>query len=148
LDTFDSRLDKTLIERASALRRLTSLLRSELPPESDGHYHVANIRDRTIVIMTDSPVWTTRLRQMGPRILSALHSYGEKQLLHVRVFSRPPHSVDRAPAQPAKQPPKVISAQSSRLIHQAACCIDDDRLRQALLKLAMHTSKKRPDEEP
>ncbi len=144
LDTFDSRLDKRLIKRARALGRLTALLRAQLPPECDGHFHVANIRDRTIAIMTDSPVWTTRLRQLGPQILTALHDDGRKNLLHVRVFSRPSQKSAVHRVKPRRKPqPKRISSQSSRLIQQAAACIDDDALRQALQKLACHTTEKK-----
>jgi hypothetical protein len=145
LDTFNSRLDKRLIRRAKELGRLTSLLRAQLPAECDGHYHVANIQGRTVVIMTDSPVWTTRLRQLGPQILMALHQDGRKSLLHIRVFSRPSQALGAKRVQARKPQPKWISPQSSQLIHQAAACIDDDKLRQALHQLATHTAPKKPE---
>ena len=141
MDTFNSKLDGSLKKRAQELERLTSLLRSELPPEIDGHYHVANIRDRTLVIMTDSPVWTTRLRQLGPTILTILQNSGRNDFLHIRVFCRPSQTVDNKPRQPVNQQQKLISQQSSELIHQAASYIEDDGLRDALLRLANHTSK-------
>jgi hypothetical protein len=142
LDSFNSRLDASLKKRAQELRRLTSLLRSELPAESDGHYHVANIHDRTLVIMTDSPVWTTRLRQLGPRILTILQNSGRKNLLHIRVFSRPAQSPVAKPPQTVKTKPRQISRQSSQLLNQTASFIGDDGLRAALLKLARHASDK------
>ena len=149
LDSFDARLDDSLKKHARELGRLTSLLRSALPPESDGHYHVAGIRDRTLVIMTDSPVWTTRLRQLGPRILGVLQGSGQKHLQHIRVFSRPSRAADARPpvSRPAAREP--ISAQSSRLIEQTASSIDDDGLRNALLKLAGHApAKHKPRNDP
>ena len=146
MDSFNSRLDDSLRRRAQELRRLTSMLRSELPPESDGHYHVANIQDRTVVIMTDSPVWTTRLRQLGPRILTILQNCGRKNLLHIRVFSRPAQSPVARPAESVKTKPRQISHQSSQLLNQAASFIGDDGLREALLKLARHASDKHKPE--
>ncbi len=143
LDSFNTRLDDSLKKRAQELRRLTSLLRSELPPESDGHYHVANIQNGTLVIMTDSPVWTTRLRQLGPNILTVLQNSGKKNLMHIRVFSRPAQSVTTRPPASVKTRPEPISRQSSELITQTASFIDDDGLRNALLRLAKHTSDKR-----
>ncbi len=142
LDSFDARLDDSLKKRARELGRLTSLLRSELPPESDGHYHVAGVRDRTLVIMTDSPVWTTRLRQLGPKILGILQNSGNKHVLHVRVFSRPSRASAARPPAPAPASREPISPQSGRLIEQTASFIDDDGLRNALLKLAGHASAK------
>ena len=147
MDSFNSRLDISLRKRTEELRRLTSLLRSELPPESDGHYHVANIHDRTLVIMTDSPVWTTRLRQLGPRILTILQNSGSEKLLHIRVFSRPAQSPTARPTEPVKKTkPRQISRQSSKLLNQTASSIADDGLRSALLKLAMHVSDKHKPE--
>ncbi|NNJ97122.1 MAG: DUF721 domain-containing protein [Gammaproteobacteria bacterium] len=144
MDTFNSRLDKRLIKRVKELGRLTSLLHAQLPPDCDGHYHVANIKDRTAVIMTDSPVWTTRLRQLGPKILTVLRQDGRKNLLHVRVFSRPSQTLGVKRVKSRKPQPKRISPRSSELIHQAAASIDDEALRQALHKLASHTIPKKP----
>jgi len=142
LDSFKSRLDDSLIRRTRELERLTSLIRSELPPECDGHYHVANIRDRTLVIITDSPVWTTRLRQLGPRILSILQNSGSKNLLHIQVSSRPVQPRVTRTAETTKARPRHISPQSSQLLYQAASFIEDEGLRDALLKLARHTPDK------
>jgi len=146
LDSFNSRLDASLRKRAQELRRLTALLCSELPAEIDGHYHVANIHDRTLVIMTDSPVWTTRLRQLGPRILTILQNNGRKNLLHIRVFSRPAQSPVAKPPQAVKIKREQISPQSSKLLNQTASFIGDDGLRSALLKLARHASGKHEPE--
>jgi hypothetical protein len=123
------------------------VLCGELPPETDGHYHVANIQGRTLVIMTDSPVWTTRLRQLGPRILTILQNSGRKNLLHIRVFSRPAQSPVARPPESVKTKPKHISLQSSRLLNQAASTIGDEGLREALLKLARHASDGRKQED-
>ncbi len=135
MDSFNSRLDASLKKRTRELGQLTALLRGELPPEADGHYHVANIRGNTLVIMTDSPVWTTRVRQLGPRILTALQKSGRTGILHIRVFSRPGQSVKVQPPAPETKP-KHISTRSGQLINQTAAFIEDDGLRDALLKLA------------
>lgn len=142
MDSFNSRLDDSLKKRALELQQLTNLLRGELPPETDGHYHVANIQDRTLVIMTDSPVWTTRIRQLGPRVLTALHNSGRKKLLHIRVFCRPAQSAPVEPVKPAITPPRQISRQSRQLLKQTASFIQDEGLRNALQKLARHAPEK------
>lgn len=142
MDSFNSRLDSSLRKRADELRRLTSLLRSELPPQCDGHFHVANIRDRTLVIITDSPVWTTRLRQLGPQILTLLQNSGRKNLLHIRVSSRPVQSPPVKAPQETKTTGRQISPQSCKLINQAASFVDDDGLRTALQNLARHAGAK------
>ena len=147
MDSFNSRLDDSLKKRALELQRLTNLLRSELPPETDGHYHVANIQDRTLVIMTDSPVWTTRIRQLGPRVLTILQNNGRKGLLHIRVFCRPTQSAPVEPAKPAPSPPRQISQQSRQLLEQTASIIPDEGLSDALQKLARLPSENNAEDD-
>jgi hypothetical protein len=141
LDLFNTRLDERLKKRAQELNRLTLLLRNELPPEVDGHFSVANIRDRTLVIMSDSPVWATRLRQLGPQIVNILQNKGKKNLLHIQVFSRPPSSPVARPPEPPQRPARTLSQQSTELINQTASYIEDEKLREAMLKLAKRGSK-------
>jgi hypothetical protein len=141
LDLFNTRLDERLKKRAQELNRLTLMLRNELPPEVDGHFSVANIRDRTLVIMSDSPVWATRLRQLGPQIVNILQNNGKKNLLHIQVFSRPPSSPVARPPEPPQRPARKLSQQSTELINQTASYIEDENLREAMLKLAKRGSK-------
>ena len=141
LDLFNTRLDERLKKRAQELNRLTLMLRNELPPEVDGHFSVANIRDRTLVIMSDSPVWATRLRQLGPQIVNILQNNGKKNLLHIQVFSRPSNSPVARQPEPTQRPARTLSQQSTELINQTATYIEDENLREAMLKLAKRGSK-------
>ena len=138
-------IDSKLTAQTRKLEQMTMLLKNNLPPECDGHYHVANIRDDTVVVITDSPVWTTRLRQLGPLILQILsrsvqaHSMGPKstqqQLHHVHIVSR------YGPIPDHHQPPAVkrtISQQSRQQIEQTASYISDKKLKNALLKISKH----------
>lgn len=109
----------------------------ELPSECNGHFHVANVRDGSLVIMADSPVWAARLRQLSPQMLAILQQHRKRKLLHVRVFSRPNKPPVRAGTIPGRvKYHREISPESRDLIKQAAVCVDDDGLRAALLKLA------------
>ena len=132
-------LDPTILAKARKLEHLTTLLRNELPPECDGHYQVAAIHDRTLVVVTDSPVWTTRLRQLGPLILQILENKTPQNLQHVRIISR------HGPTISNHEPPTVkheLSQQSSQLIAQTASYIKDKPLQKALLKISRHGKKK------
>ena len=134
-------LDPGILAHARKLERLTMLLRKELPPECDGHYHAAAIHDSTLVIVTDSPVWTTRLRQLGPQILQLLKNKTPQNLQHVRIISR------HGPAVSHHEPPVIqheLSPQSSQLIAQTASYIKDKPLKEALLKMSRHAQKKHP----
>lgn len=136
---FKAQLDTRLVARTRSLEQLNLQLRNALPPECDGHYNVAAIHDRTVVIVTDSPVWTTRLRQLGPLILETLAGKTRQQLQHVRIISR------HGPVVSDYKPPVVkreLSQQSSEQIAQTASYINDEHLRDALLKISRHAKKK------
>ncbi len=132
-------LDPAILAHSRKLDQLTMLLRNALPPECDGHYHAAAIHDNTLVIVTDSPVWTTRLRQLGPQILQLLKNKTPRKLQHVRIISR------QGPAVSNHQPPVIkreLSQQSCQYIAQTANYIKDKALKDALLKIAQHGQKK------
>ena len=136
-------LDPGILAHARKLERLTMLLRNELPPECDGHYHAAAIHDNTLVIVTDSPVWTTRLRQLGPKILQLLKNKTPRSLQHVRIISR------QGPAVSNHEPPVIkreLSQTSSQHIAQTASYIEDKPLKKALLKISRHGQKKTPSD--
>lgn len=132
-------LDPGILAHSRKLEQLTMLLRNALPPECDGHYHAAAIHDNTLVIVTDSPVWTTRLRQLGPQILQILKNKTPRKLQHIRVISR------HGPAVSNHEPPVIkreLSQQSSQHITQTANYIKDKSLKEALLKIAQHGREK------
>lgn len=139
MQSFHTSLDQRLLSQAKRLNRLTLLLRQNLPPECDGHYHVANVRNHTLIILTDSPVWTTRLRQLSPIILDILAQNFTGQFQHVQVSSR----VHYQPARPPKKTlvRRNLSKQASEQIMQSSTTIEDEGLKNALARLARHGQK-------
>lgn len=136
--SFNSQLDPRLVAQSHELSKLTTLLRSTLPPESYGHYHVAKIHDKTLILVTDSPAWTTRLRLLGSEILQTIQHHTEHKLHHIRVVTRRGPSVDHPKAAVIK---RTLSPKSSRTIAETASYINDEKLSQALLKMSRHTPK-------
>ena len=65
----NEQINPNFVNQAKKLARYTQLLRNILPVECHNHVQVANIRNHSLMLMTDSPVWTTRLRQLSPQIL-------------------------------------------------------------------------------
>lgn len=136
---FDLQLNPSLVSKSDELERLTSLLSGELPRETGGHYHVAGIHDSTLVIITDSPVWTTRLRQLGPAIINILAEQAEKSIQHVRIISR--RGAIKSPYQANPIVDRVLSEESGQLLSQTAEYIQDNELKNALLKLSGRSNK-------
>ena len=145
-------LDSKLTAQTRKLEQMTMLLKNNLPPECDGHYHVASIRDDTVVVITDSPVWTTRLRQLSPLILQILADHMANPLAHSATHSVQPNSIQQrlrhvrivsryGPIPDHHQPTAVkrtISQQSRHQIAQTASYIGNKKLKNALLKISRH----------
>ena len=70
----DPQLDG-LLERARWLAVQSRLFAEALPRELSGHCRLANIRDDLLVVLVDSPAWATRLRMLGPSLLSELQQH-------------------------------------------------------------------------
>ena len=151
------------MNQAKKLARYTQLLRNILPIECHEHVQVANIRNQNLMLITDSPVWTTRLRQLSPQILQFIRenmpNVDSKQstgaanevIHHVQISTRyHSESVNaqgyRADSSSAKQANAdrrrvklEISEQTAEILSQSASSIEHPQLKQALLKLASHT---------
>ena len=135
---FIAQLDSSLLARTRELDRLNMLLSSSLPPECDGHYQASGVRERTIIIVTDSPVWTTRLRQLSSVILENLPAELKTSIQHVRISTRLGPTVSNHKKPVVKHD---LSSKSGQHITQCASYINDEKLKRALLKIARHADK-------
>ena len=61
-----------VLERAKELRKLSFQLRNLVDAPLNDHIHVANIRNNTLIIGTDSAVWHTRIKYLAPAILEQM----------------------------------------------------------------------------
>ena len=124
-----------LLDRARALKKLDAELHDLIPPPLRDHCRILSIRDDTLVLAADSPVWAARLRFQAAQLVKQLTHRRTVNLRTVRVRVRPPESRHKAP--PARKHIPV-SRKSFHTLRQAAREITDPRLRAALLRLAGH----------
>lgn len=61
-----------VMARARQLRKLSFQLKNMVDAPLNEHIHVANIRDNTLIIGTDSAVWHTRVKYLAPSILEQM----------------------------------------------------------------------------
>ncbi len=134
MQTFSARLDQRLLLQARRLQKLTHVLHQTLPPECIGHFHVARLRQDSLHIITDSPVWTTRLRQLASQIIDTVQQNCSQRILHVQISSRIRYQPVKPPSRPKIK--RQLSQKASEQILQSASCIEDDELRHALTRLA------------
>lgn len=137
MDTFNHLISSTIKQTANKLEKYSQLLKKTLPAECDSHFNVANIHNKTLIIVADSPVWTTRLRQLGPNILTIMKTQSNEDLHHIKVITRRGPTVDNHKPFIIK---RKLSSKASQLLEQTASFIQDDGLSKALVSL----SKRKP----
>lgn len=156
----NEQIDPKFVVQAKKLSEFTHLLHKILPVECRNHVEVANIRQKILVLITDSPVWTTRLRQLSPRILQYIHdnsakfdacikegsadcsSNGAPIIHHIQISTRyhtKKADEQRSSSSKHRHTPQ-ISKKTAELLSQSANSIDDPKLKKALLKIASHSN--------
>lgn len=156
----NEQFDPNFVLQANKLSKINRLLHGVLPVECRNHVEVANIRQKNLVLLTDSPVWATRLRQLAPRILNYIQenqsrfdacinaSASDKSQIihHIKVSTRYHANNTGKPYSPSRKHrsrPR-ISKKTAELLHQSANSIQDQKLKTALLKIASHGSTTQP----
>ncbi len=125
-------LPPTLTFAAERLRRLSAALHTTLPADHAVHCEVIGLKDQNLIVAVDSPVWRTRLRFLGDRILAAWPNGAVAEPIRAvefRVVAPPPR-----PA-PRRRPPS-LSAGAARCLSETASHLDHPGLGEALQRLA------------
>ncbi len=131
------KLNLKLKKKALELDQLNNAVKISLPMDCRDHMEVADVRNKQLVILTDSPVWQTRLRMHSHSMLEALHQHTNLKLHNVSIRLIPAKRT-------IKEKPAVfrtLSEENSKLIEQTANCISDPNLQAALLVLSRKTKK-------
>jgi hypothetical protein len=164
----NEQINPNFVIQAKKLARYTQLLRNILPIECHNHVQVANIRNHSLMLMTDSPVWTTRLRQLSPQILQFIRentqdvdqrasTKKDNELIHHVQISTRYHTAASNTAENKITPANgetlsiagdkpagtsraklEISDNTAELLTQSADSIEHPQLKAALLKIASH----------
>ena len=153
---FSEQIDPRFIIQAKKLAQYSQLLQQILPIECRNHVEVANIRNQNLMLITDSPVWTTRLRQLCPQILQFIRensvntdtSNKKTQIIHhIQISTR--YNPANAKQTGARQQqissererhrPR-LSEKTAELLSQSANSMSHQPLKTALLKVARHAN--------
>jgi hypothetical protein len=154
MKTINEQINPKFVNQAKKLTQITQLLHQILPVECRNHVQVANVRQQILMLITDSPVWTTRLRQLSPQILQYIHENSSKfdscfndaysnrrQIIHHIQISTRYHTKSANEKQVATKTnlhKPEISKNTAELLSQSANSIGHQQLKTALLKLARH----------
>jgi hypothetical protein len=143
----NEQINAKFVIQAQKLTQFNQLLHSFLPIEYRNHVAVANIRDQNLMLISDSPVWTTRLRQLSPKILQFISENSSKidntQIHHVQISTRYHASNQQTQQSSSNKHKPKISEKTAELLMQSASSINDQRLKSALIKIAGHGDRQK-----
>ena len=137
----NEQINPKIIAQAKMLDQYTRILHKILPIECRNHVQIANIRQQNLMLITDSPVWTTRLRQLCPQILLFLQenkTENEQIIHHIQISTRYQNNSAGEPRTSVKKDrlKPSITEKTANLLSQSANSIGDQRLKEALLRVA------------
>ena len=122
-----------LVSQARALLGLDGLIQELLPDALKTHCRVLSVRDQTLVLAADSPVWAARLKFHSSQLVKQLNRQQTVKLRTVRIRVRPP---EKRVATERRNAPLKLGISSSTALRQAADSVSDPDLKSALLRLA------------
>lgn len=122
-----------LVSQARYLQQLDEHCQALLPEPLQGHCRVLSLRDGTLVLAADSPVWAARLKFHASQLVKQLNRQQGVKLRTIRIRVRPPH---RPMETVTPGTPFRLGRQGATAIRQAADCVSDPGLKSALLRLA------------
>ena len=146
MKTLSENISPKFVIQARKLAKYTQLLHQILPIECRGHVEVANIRNQNLMLITDSPVWTTKLRQLSPQILQFVRenspntdtSSDKSQIIHhVQISTRyNPAGDQQYNKQEQKKPAPTMSQKAAQMLAQSANSINSEKLKASLQRIA------------
>ena len=121
-----------LCTQAGVLTRINRLLTTLLPAQLAPHVSACSIHADTLVLQTDSPVWSTRLRLEQQRLLAGLRAVDDLGCINnLRVTVAVP-----AVAHTRQKPQLRLSATAAASLAQCAESQSDPALRASLTRLS------------
>ena len=136
-----------LLSRARALGELGALVHELIPSPLNDHCRVLSVRDDTLVVAADSPVWAARLRYQSSQLVKQLSRVSSVKLRTVQVRVRASEEPPDGRMTPIRQP---VSGRNSMALKQAARSVTDAGLKAALLRLASRRTlpgRQRPEDD-
>ena len=132
MENISDKLQQRILRKAHELQKIGQAIKASLPLDCHSHLDVVGIRENELILLTDSPVWQTRLRMFSQTILEALHQHAGINITRIKIRLAPPTRT----IEPYIPPKRTLSNESARVIDQTANCISDPALREAMLRLS------------
>ena len=132
-------LDSHITEKKLLLEKLNAVILPLLPEVLRPHIKTAsyNKDKQELILIADSPVWAARLRTQHKTISNSLKNELNFPVNSFKIKFQQPV---KPKAKPQKHQPK-LSTESASLIRQTANSVEDEELKESLLRLSKHTDQ-------
>ena len=138
MKTISNLIDSKIQFKAKQLEKLTRLIKASLPVNCQDHVQVSGIREFQLILMTDSPAWSSRLRLYSKNMIKMLEEHTNIKVNQVRIKLRQPQRIIEKPIRKFR----YLKENTARMIQQTAEAIDDPDLQKALNNLARKKTRK------
>ncbi|MDM8546619.1 DciA family protein [Candidatus Venteria ishoeyi] len=125
---------QALLNQSRYLRKLDIYLQQCLPAPLNAHVWLANVRQGTLYLHADAPVWGSRLRMFGPQLLQCWQRdqrLPQVSTLRIKV-RQPPQNLNKD----IPFTPHILSESAAEILHTQAEYTEYLPLREALLRLS------------
>ncbi len=127
-----------LLEKSKALQNLQAIFNSFVDDALAKHCIVANYKKETLVLLTDSASWSTKIRFMEPTLLNQLKT--NKIFAGIKKIKCKVRPKENEISYTKKHKLIVISDKNASMIKATAKTIKNKRLRESLMRLAKSVS--------
>ena len=131
-------IDNKIQFKAKQLAKLTRLIKASLPVNCQDHVQVSDVREFQLVLLTDSPAWSSRLRLYSQNMIQMLEEHTNIKVSRVLIKLSQPEKPVIKPVRKFR----FLNKETARLIKQTAESIEDPDLQRALNNLASKTTNK------
>lgn len=132
---------QTLLSKVKAIETLNDTLRPLLDPALQNYCRVANLSNGVLIVLSANAAAASELRYQAADVIKKLHkNHALKHIREIQVKVRPaqPVNVMRGPVTKAPQKPANLSPESAEILIAMAETIEDETLREAMLRIAGH----------
>ena len=116
MENISEKLQQRILRKALELQKIGQAIKAALPLDCHSHLDVVGIRENELILLTDSPVWQTRLRMFSQTILEALHQHAGITLTRIKIKLAP----TKRAIEPVMPPKRILSEDSAKIINQTA----------------------------
>jgi len=129
-----------LRQRVDTLGVLDQWLSGCLPADCRPHCKVSGLDGDTLVLVTDSPAWRSRIHFLGENIIRHFNRLDKLSIerIRVRVARAQPAARPHAPSTPRRSGVCAPPATAARALEELATEVDDEALAASLRRLARH----------